>query len=230
MRPQGRLDHAADQVALEGVVPGLLRRQLETLLDALGGDEAALGGARKQMVEIGVATLNQGVAQTVGNVDVHEGGVEAERRHGHQGLAVVVGRADQLEVGVVGQHVGADAAAGWQKGQAHAGGTQPPLEHPLIELHQLQLTSLTRLAVPGLQGGETVDQLLHLAGRAQHADLGPAIGDHGQILEIAAQDLAHHGHGLAPGAPAAEADGHAIFELADCLGRRQLLVHCSPPC
>ena len=48
-------------------------------------------------------------------------------------------------------------------------------------------------------------------------DVGPAVGDDREIAQIAAQDLAHERHRLAPRPPAAEADRHAVAQLRDDL-------------
>jgi hypothetical protein len=91
--------------------------------------------------------------------------------------------------------------------------------------------ALARLAVVRLQrdrveGDEGEDQLLDLAGGAEHADVRTAVGHHGQVLQVGAQHFAHQGHRLAPRAPAADADGHAGAQLRYRSGRRQFLVEC----
>ena len=230
MGAAGGFHHAAHQVALEGVEAGLGGVQFEARLDPLGGHVAGVRRPREEVVEVGVGAGDQGVAEAVGDVHMQDRRVQLEGRHRQQGLAVGVGRLDGLQLGVEAHHVGGQAAAGRQEGQAHAGGAQAPLEHALVQLHQLEAAALADLAVPGLQrdgveGGEAEDQLLHLAGGAQHADLGAAIGHHGEVLELGAEDLAHDGHGLAPGAPAPEADGHAVAQAGDDIRRRHLFVH-----
>src|SRR3546814_11326424 len=58
-----------------------------------------------------------------------------------------------------------------------------------VQLHRLDLVGFTRLAEErfernGIERHETVDEFLHLAGRAQHAHVGAAVADNGQILQI----------------------------------------------
>ena len=75
-----------------------------------------------------------------------------------------------------------------------------------------------------VEGDEAVDDLGHLAGRTQQADVGAAVGDDGEVGEIGAEDGPDGGHGLAPGPPAADADGHAGVELGHELVEGQSLV------
>ena len=83
--------HARERVALVG--------QRAVVHDALGGHEAALGGAEEERVEEGVGAEDLAVAGGVGPVGVDDGRIEVEGRHGHQ-----------LDVGVGG--VGEVRAAG----------------------------------------------------------------------------------------------------------------------
>ena len=59
-------------------------------------------------------------------------------------------------------------------------------------------------------------------------DVRPAVGDERQVLQRRAQDLAHDRHGLAPRAPAADPDRHAVAQLGDGGGVGRALVHSVP--
>ena len=72
-----------------------------------------------------------------------------------------------------------------------------------------------RVEGDGVEGDEPAHHLAHLAGGAEQADIGAAVGDDGEVGEVGAADGADDGHGLATRAPAADADGHARSELAD---------------
>ena len=68
-----------------------------------------------------------------------------------------------------------------------------------------------------------------MPGGAEQPDVGPAVAHDGQVRERRAQDLAHHRHRLAPRAPAADPDGHAVAELGHGLGDGRALVHGASP-
>ena len=59
-----------------------------------------------------------------------------------------------------------------------------------------------------------------LARRTEQADIGPAVGDDGEIPQRRAQDGPHQRHRLAPRPPASDADGHPVAKLGDQLGPR----------
>jgi hypothetical protein len=100
----------------------------------------------------------------------------------------------------------------------------------LVELRRLEGPRLARQAEMGLerdrvQGHEAVDEAPDLAGAAEQAHVGPAVADDGEVAQGRAQDLAHEGHRLAPRAPAADPERHAVAQLGDDLRRRHALVH-----
>ena len=165
----------------------------------------------------------------VGPVDVDEGGVQPERRHGHQLLAVVVGRATVRSEGLTTSTSDPSPARVGRKGSRCEAAEQAQVEHPLVDLHGLDGSGLAgrlEVGVGGdrVEGHEAVDDLGHLARRAQQPDVGAAVGDDGEVGEVRAEDGPHRGHRLAPRAPAADADGHARCELGDQLVEGQPLV------
>ena len=78
-----------------------------------------------------------------------------------------------------------------------------------------------RLERDRVERDEAVDQPLDLAGGAEQADVGAAVGDDGEVGQVGAQDRAHQRHRLAPRAPAADPDRHPGAQLRDDL----LLCH-----
>ena len=203
--------------------------ELRGLDDALAADVAARRGAAEEIVEVGIGAEDLGVAARVGVVDVDEGGVEAERRHGEETLAVVVRRDHGLELGVEALDVGREPGPRRQERQPEHRGAEPPLDHALVELHHGERAGLAREAEMRIERDqverdEAEDQPPHLAGGAQHADVGSAVRDHGEVAERRAQDLADQRHGLPPRAPAADADGHAVAELGDDVAERAPLI------
>ncbi|CAM5606192.1 hypothetical protein SSTU70S_03179 [Stutzerimonas stutzeri] len=86
-----RFHHAGDQRTLEGVEARRFGIQRQALLHLFGRNEALLGRSCEQVIEVGVGTGDQGVAETVGAVDVDEGDVQFQRGHRQQHLTVVIG-------------------------------------------------------------------------------------------------------------------------------------------
>ena len=118
------------------------------------------------------------------------------------------------------QQVGAEPGPGRQEGHPPRRGLQAEQQHALVELHGLDRAALAgdaevRLERDGVERHEAVDDLAHLAGRAQQADVGAAVADDGEVLQRRAQDGPHQRHRLAPRPPAADADGHAVAQLGD---------------
>ncbi len=229
VRAERRQHDAVHEVALEQIEARLVGRELEAIDQRLGADVAAIRRTCEKVVEQRVARLDQRVAEPVRVVDVQQRHVELQRRHRDVHLAVRVRRRDGLQFRVARQHVGAQPAARRQETHAHAGSAQAPLEHALVQLHDLERTRFARLAEVRLERDrvhrhEAVHELPDLAGGAQHADLGPAVGHDREVLQVRAQQFAHQRHRLAPRAPAADAHGHAVAKIRDGLCRRQLLV------
>ena len=190
-----------------------------------------IGRSAEQVVKVRIGPQHLPIATAVGLVDVHKRGVEPQGRHGEQGFAVIVGRADGLEFGVARLHVGGQACARGQKGQAHGGGAQSPLEHTLVDLGDLEVAGLAgatkvRIKSNDVEGDKAEHQPSHAPGGAQQADVGTAVAHQREVGERRAQYLAHQRHGLAAGAPAAYAQRHAVGELADDVsGRHRFLGH-----
>ncbi len=117
-----------------------------------------------------------------------------------------------------------------RKGRRYIAGAQTPLQHALVELHDLDRAGLAGLAEMRLERNhverhEAEDQLADLAGGAQQADVRAAVRHQCEILHVGAHDLADQGHRLAACAPAADADRHAVAQLGDHVGGRHSLVH-----
>ncbi|MNO95863.1 hypothetical protein D3C76_875170 [compost metagenome] len=187
-------------------------------------------GPHEQVVHVVIRTADLAHAACIGTVDVHQRRVELERRHRHPVLAIGIGRGDQLDLAVVAQHIGAQAHRRRNERHIHRRRAQTEQQHAFVDLHHFQRRFLARLAEVRfqrnkVQGNEGEHQFPDLAGRAEHADIGTAVGNHGQVLEVRAQNLAHQRHRLAPRAPATDTDGHAVTQLADDLGGGHLLVH-----
>ena len=101
-------------------------------------------------------------------------------------LAVVVRRGDRPQPGVDPHHVRAEARPDRQEGQPVRGGAQPPHEHRLVELHQLERPALAgraevRFERDRVEGDEGGDQLPDPAGGGEQADVRAAVRDDGQI-------------------------------------------------
>ncbi|MNS49912.1 hypothetical protein D3C72_825440 [compost metagenome] len=151
-------------------------------------------------------------------MDVHDGRVQLDRRHGQQGLAVLIGGLDRLDA--LRGNVRGQAEVGGQEGQPHGRGAKAPVQQAFVQLQNLQGACLAggaevRIQREMIQGNKTEDQLLHLAGRHQGADVGAAVADDGQVLEIGTRDGAHEGHGLATRRPAADSDRHSVAQAGD---------------
>ena len=198
------------------------------------------GRAEEQRVEEGIGAEDLPVPGGVGPVDVDDGGIELEGGHGDQlDVGVVrirherafgsVGGADQAQVGVDREDVGAEAGPRRQEGHPPRRRLEAEEEHPLVHLHHLDLPVLAggppmRVERDGVEGDEAAHHLADLPGGAEQSDVGAAVGDHGQIGQIRPADGTHDGHGLAARAPASDADGHAGAELADDVVDRGALV------
>ena len=156
-------------------------------------------------------------------------GIELERGHGDQHFAISIGGGDGFQTAQRRQ-IGAKPHPRRQKGQAECGGLQPPLEHAFVEFEHGDLPGFAGFAEPGferdgVERDKGKDQLLDLARRAQHADIRAAVGHHGEVFQIGAEDFAHQRHRFAARTPAAYADGHTIAQLADYISRRHDFIH-----
>ena len=218
--------HPADQQALDGGVDG----QACGVDDLLAAEVGALGGHAEQVVEVGVRTEVRRVAVHVRPVQVNQRDVEVEGGYGDELLVVGVRAGDRLQVGVVDHHVRAEAGPHREEREALGRRAQPGLEHALVELDDLGDGAV--LASQGEVGlerdrverDERVDELAHLAGPDEQADVGASPADDGEVLQVGAKDRADQRHRLAPGSPAADADGHPVLELGDDLLDGHLLV------
>ena len=90
------------------------------------------------------------------------------------GLSGAVGGADEAQVGVDGEDVGAEPGPGGQEGHAPRRRLEPEEEHALVDLHHLDLPVLAggppvRIERDGVEGDEPAHHLAHLAGGAEQA-------------------------------------------------------------
>ena len=225
--------HTTDVAALDDVVTRLRAvGQIDALAQLLAAHVAARGGAGELLIEIRIRTQGLHVAEPISAIDVQQCHVQMQRRHRQQQLRVRVRRTHRAKLRIHGHDIGGQTHAGWQEWHAHSRGAQSPLQQPLIQFARLDAAGLARTAEPGfhrnrIEGYEAVDEFPDLARRTQHADLGAAVGDEGELLERGAQDLAHQMHGFAPRPPATDADRHAVAQGSDHRGSRERLVeHC----
>ena len=216
---QWGFDDPGDDAALERVEAGV-GGQIQPLgrHHLFGRDEDLIGGAGHQIVEEGVGAEDQGVARLICAVDVQNGGVQLDRRHGQQGLAVLIGRADRLDA--LRGNIRRQAEGGGQEGQAHGRGPQAPVQQAFVQFKDLQRARLScgaEMRVQGemIQRNKAEDQLLHLARRHQGPDVGAAVADDGQVLKVRTRDGAHEGHGLSARGPTPDSDGHSVAQAGD---------------
>ena len=161
--------------------------------------------------------------------------------HGHQllGLAAVGAGHRRRERG----RAGGCRAAGPSPGRPGWAGTAPATPRPAGPRWNRPSSSGSSSMAPDWRAArkwgssgmrverhEGVDGPPHLAGRAQQPEVGPAVGDDREVVEVAADDGPHDRHRLAPAGPAADGDGHARPQAADhlLLGHR-LVCHASSP-
>ena len=230
MRTTGRMHDARRLRAFPGHVTRLLALLERGRLDQLvAGEVGPRGRTREEVIHVQVRALDLAHAARVGAVDVQQRHVERQRGHRHP-LPVVVGRIDELESGAVPQHVGAEAHPRRDERHAHGGRLEAEQQQALVDLHDLDRSRLARRTEVRferneVEGHEGEHQLPHLAGRAQHADVGTAVGHDGEVPHRAAQDLADERHRLAPRAPSANADRNAVTQLRDDFAPGHELVH-----
>ncbi len=91
------------------------------------------------------------------------------------------------QIRVDGEHVGAQPGPGGQEGDPLGGRLQAQVEHALVDLHGLD-GPFWRAALKwgssgdGVEGDEAEHHLAHLAGGAEQADVGAAVGHDGQVV------------------------------------------------
>ena len=147
---------------------------------------------------------------------MQQGHIQIDSRHRNP-LLVVIRRAHQLDVAVVLDHIGTQTHSSGDVGNAHAGSLQAQHHVTFVDFHHFDGTVLAGLAEVRLQRNEVQrhkgeDQFLDLASGAQHAHISTAISHHGQIFDVAAQQLSHQSHGLAARTPATNTNRHAILD------------------
>ena len=230
MSAAGNRHHARGDGALPEHQPGLRRVAEEFRIHQLvAGDKGFIGGAGVPVVHVVVGPGDLADTARVRPVHMNQCGVQFEGRHGHP-FPVIVGAVHQLDLRVAGNDVGAQTHFGRDEGNTPGGGPQPQQQHALVDFHHLQFAGFARLPEVGLQRDkiqrdESEHQLFHFSRRAQHTDIGAAIGHKGQVFQVRAQNFPHQGHGLAARAPATDADSHAVAELRHNLRRCHLFIH-----
>ncbi len=218
MRAARRFDDTGDAAALhQQRLRSAEGGELIGVDDTFAGDVGLPCGLAEQVVEVRVRAQVLGVAPAVRPVEVDQGRVEGERRHSDQLLPVPVGGGDGPQAGVDPHHVRAQPGPYGQERQPVRGGRQPPHEHRLVQLRQLQLATLAgrpevRFEGDRVEGGEGRDELAYPPGRRQQPDVGAAVGDHGQVGQAGAQESPYERHRLAARAPAADAYRHAALQ------------------
>src|SRR5439155_6195611 len=65
----------------------------------------------------------------------------------------------------------------------------------------------------GVERDERIDDLANLARATQQPDVGATVRHDAEVLRRRPAQRAHQGHRLAPRAPAADTDGHAVADL-----------------
>lgn len=194
--------------------------------DALHRQKAPLGGHQEEIVEVGVDAGVGRIAVAVTEIQVGEGGIQAQCRHGDQCLVPAarrrIRRRDRLQLACPELwYRAAQPGANRQERQPLCRGLQTAAQHALVHLPGLDRAAGAGVREPRVverrrvQRDEPVVDPLDLARRAQQPQVRPAVGDHRQIGDIRAQDGPHERHGLAPRAPAGDADGHAAAQLRD---------------
>jgi len=106
-----------------------------------------------------------------------------------------------------------------RNGSRVRGREQAPVQHPLVQLGELDRPLLAGPPEVRLQGDrverdEAADDPAHVATGDQQPDVGSAIGHDLQVPQAGPQDGAHQRHRLAARPPAADPDRHAGAQLA----------------
>ena len=210
--------------------------------DLLGRQERPFRCHRHPVVHVEIAVEELCVAAPIRAVQVHEGDIELQCRYRQQHLGfgptgTRVGRSDGPQIREDAGHVGAEPCAGRQERHPPRRRLEAEQQHPLVPLRGLDRAGLAGDPVVGLewdriQRDETRDHLAHLARPAEQPDVGAAVADDGQVVDVGPQQLTHQRHRLAPRTPATDPDGHAATQLADDLGLGRALVgygHALPP-
>ena len=117
-------------------------------------------------------------------------------------------------------HVGAQARPDRQERQPVRGREQAPVQHPLVQLGELDRPLLAaqpevRLQRDRVERDEAVDDPADVAAGDQQPDVGPPVGHDLQVPQAGPQDGPHQRHRLAPRPPAADSDRHAGAQLAN---------------
>jgi hypothetical protein len=180
VRAAGSLHHAIDHGPVDQ--QALHRRagqQFARWHDLLAGKKAPRRRPAEQVVEVRVGAQVLPVAPRVGTVEVDQRGVEPQRRHRDQLLAVGVWGADRAQVRVDPRYVRAESGPDRQERQPVRGRQQAPVQHALVELGELDGAVLpsepeVRFERDRVQRDEAGDDAAHPARGDQQTDAGPA--------------------------------------------------------
>ena len=173
----------------------------------------------------------------VGAVEVDQRGVQPQRRHGDQFLAVGVRRAHRAQLRVHPHHVGAQAGPDRQERQPVRGGQQAQCSMPSSSSVSSMVAfclACRKCGSRAIESSETKphDHPADPARGQQQPDVRAAVGDDVRSVTAGAQDRPHQRHRLAPATPAADPDRHPGAQLAGHVVRaqhRRSAVTVSPP-
>ena len=196
--------------------------------DLLDGQVGLVGGHGEQVVEVRVRAEVRRVAVHVGAVEVHQGDVEVQRWDRDQLLSTAprrrrTGSSTVLIHGLLTRTSEPRPARIGRNGSRWAAARSPVWNIPSSSSTTSGIVPFlaglleVRLERDRVEGDERVDELPDLARPHEQSDVGAAPAHERQVLEVGPQDRADQRHRLAPRAPAADADRHAVLELGDDL-------------
>ena len=189
--------------------------------DALHRHEPALRSHAHEVVEVRVDVQVLTVAALVAAVHVDQRDVEgrapasrrAPRRRRRARSRFAGARLTRITSEPSPTRVG-------RNGTRHAAACNPRRNMPSSSSVVLTAPDCRALRKCGSSGIESSDTNAYttcctLPARAEQTDVGAAVRDDRQVLHSRAAQRAHEGHRLAPRSPSADADGHAVANLAD---------------
>ena len=144
-----------------------------------------------------------------------------ERGHRDELLAVGVGRAHRAQVRVDAHDVGTEPDTSREERNPPRRGLQPEEEHALVELGRAAprptAAALRKCGSSGIESSDTnaYTTCFTLPARQSRPTSGPPYETTVRSFTVRAAQRADEGHRLAPRSPAADADGHAVADLAD---------------
>ena len=181
------------------------------------------GRSQQQVVEVEVGPEELAVAAGVAAVEVHERGVELERRRGDERLAVVVGRDRPCAAGrsSIKRSEPSPTRVG-RNGTRHAAACSPSRNSPSSygsSSTAPDWRAARKWGSSGIESSDTkrVHRSLDLARRAQQPEVGTGVAHDGQVADVRSEDRADDRHRLAARTPAADADRHARAQLGNDL-------------